>query len=60
MSVVERDHITALMRDDSPNKPFSRPDNLFGKSIKEKENISVDVYGSLKVVVLNVKFVLFY
>lgn len=35
MSVVERDHITAFIRDDSPNRPFSRPDNL---RFPQKEN----------------------
>lgn len=36
MSVVERDHMTALMRDDKPSKPFSRPDNLKRNKNKKK------------------------
>lgn len=33
ISVVERDHITALMRELKPSRPFSRPDNLGGNEI---------------------------
>lgn len=31
ISVTERDHMTALMRELRPRRPFSRPDNLMGE-----------------------------
>lgn len=52
MSVVERDHIIALMRELNPKRPFSRPESLYNRKINifKKNNT---IYKNIAKVELN-------